>query len=130
MNKKIVITVIVLVVLAVLGFYMFGKSTGNVVSGEDVKTFVLTGDHLRFYMNGVENPDLVVKQGDRVRIELTNTEGYHDWVLAEFGAQTEAVRAVNSTSVEFVADKKGTFEYYCSIGKHRANGMKGKFIVE
>ncbi len=34
------------------------------------------------------------------------------------------------TFVEFTADKKGTFEYYCSVGEHRVNGMKGKFIVE
>jgi plastocyanin len=29
-----------------------------------------------------------------------------------------------------VADKKGTFEYYCSVGQHRALGMKGKLVVE
>jgi len=34
------------------------------------------------------------------------------------------------TSVTFVADKTGTFEYYCSVGNHRAQGMVGKLIVE
>ena len=50
--------------------------------------------------------------------------------LIEFNAATEKVAAGVSSSVEFVADKKGTFEYYCSVGQHRANGMKGKLIVK
>ena len=32
--------------------------------------------------------------------------------------------------VEFVVDKAGTFEYYCSVGNHRQMGMVGKLIVE
>ena len=34
------------------------------------------------------------------------------------------------TFVEFTVDKTGTFEYYCSVGQHRANGMVGNLIVE
>ena len=82
-------------------------------------------------MNGVENPDIKVKQGDKVKIEFSSTQGFHDWTLDEFNAATKQVMDTDgSTIVEFVADKKGTFEYYCSVGSHRANGMKGNFIVE
>jgi plastocyanin len=35
-----------------------------------------------------------------------------------------------STFIEFVANKKGKFEYYCSVGEHRAMGMKGNLVVE
>ncbi len=95
-----------------------------------VKTFELTGKNFRFMMNGQENQDIKVRLGDIVRINFASTEGLHDWVVDEFNAATERVMAGNSTSVEFVADKKGTFEYYCSIGSHREQGMKGKLIVE
>ncbi len=54
----------------------------------------------------------------------------HDWVVDEFDAKIAQVAAGKTTSVEFVADKTGTFEYYCSVGKHRQNGMVGKLIVE
>ena len=50
--------------------------------------------------------------------------------IDEFNAATERVSAGATTTVEFIADKKGTFEYYCTVGQHRANGMKGKFVVE
>ena len=36
----------------------------------------------------------------------------------------------NKTSVTFVANKAGEFEFYCSVGNHRAQGMVGKLIVK
>lgn len=32
--------------------------------------------------------------------------------------------------IEFTPDKAGSFEYYCSVGKHREMGMKGMLTVE
>jgi carboxymethylenebutenolidase len=104
--------------------------TGNVVEGEPDVTFDLTGENFRFMMDGDVNPTLRVKQGDHVRINLENTQGFHDWVLDEFDAATAQVWAPNATSVDFIADEAGTFEYYCSVGRHRENGMRGAFVVE
>jgi plastocyanin len=64
-----------------------------------------------------------------VRIEFTSTSGFHDWVIDEFDAATDRVRDGETSSVTFVADQAGIFEYYCSVGSHRANGMHGRFIV-
>ncbi len=52
------------------------------------------------------------------------------WVVDEFDAATGKVRPGTPTSITFVADKAGTYEYYCSVGNHRAQGMAGKLIVE
>ena len=38
----------------------------------EVKTFKITTGNLKFTMNGVQFPDLKVKLGDKVRIEVTN----------------------------------------------------------
>ena len=94
-----------------------------------VKTFIVTGRDFRFEMDGIESPDLHVTVGDRVRIEFTSIQGFHDWVVDEFGAATEQVTSGGTTIVEFIADKPGTFEYYCSVGSHRQNGMVGNLIV-
>jgi carboxymethylenebutenolidase len=94
------------------------------------KVFKVSGKNFRFYMDGKESPELRVKQGDRVRIEFTNEEGFHDWVIDEFNAKTKRINGRESDSVEFIADKKGTFEYYCSVGTHRQMGMNGNLIVE
>ncbi len=71
-----------------------------------------------------------VKKGDVVTINFTNTEGFHDWVIDEFNARTKQIKAGESESITFVADKIGSFEYYCSVGAHRAMGMVGTLIVE
>ncbi len=74
--------------------------------------------------------EMRVKEGDIVTVNFVSADGYHDWVVDEFDAATERVQTDGVTSVTFVANKKGTFEYYCSVGSHRAQGMIGAFIVE
>lgn len=73
--------------------------------------------------------EMKVKQGDIVRVKVTNTKGTHDWVLDEFGIKQETP-ANEEVVIEFVADKAGTYEYYCSKPGHRARGQWGKLIVE
>ncbi len=98
---------------------------------DDTVTFTLTGENFKFMMGGKTAPELRVKEGDTVRIEFTSTSGTHDWVVDEFGAATARVsNGGGSTFIEFVADKKGTFEYYCSVGEHRSRGMWGNLVVE
>lgn len=74
--------------------------------------------------------EITVNLGDTVRITFQNTGGVHDWVLDEFNVATPVFRGKKSETVEFVADKVGTFEYYCSVANHRALGMWGTFIVK
>jgi plastocyanin len=96
----------------------------------ETKTFSLDGQNFKFIMDGSDNPDLVVNEGDTVKIEFKSIGGFHDWVVDEFNAATTQVRETDGmVSVEFVADKKGTFEYYCSVGQHRQQGMKGSLVV-
>lgn len=95
------------------------------------KNFILTGKNFKFMMDGQDSPTIIVKKGDKVRIDFKSIQGVHDWVINEFNAAIGRVREGDGgTSVEFVADKTGTFEYYCSVGSHRAMGMVGKLIVE
>jgi len=113
------------------GDSMMDDGTIEEVPMKEVRAFVLTGQNFKFMKDGVANPVLMVKEGDKVRIEFSSTSGFHDWSLDEFNAATSQVSDNDGmTFVEFTADKKGTFEYYCSVGQHRANGMKGMFIVE
>lgn len=74
--------------------------------------------------------EIRVKEGDTVTINFESSDGFHDWVVDEFDAATAQVRPGTPTSVTFVASKAGTYEYYCSVGSHRAQGMVGNLIVE
>ena len=92
------------------------------------------GDEVSFDLSGknfaFDVEEIRVNKGDKVTINFTSESGFHDWVVDAFDASTEQVNTGESTSVTFVADETGEFEYYCSVGQHRANGMVGTLIVE
>ncbi len=71
-----------------------------------------------------------VKKGDTVTINVKNDGGTHDFTLDEFKVKIGPIRDGETKSATFVADKAGTFEYYCGIGSHRSMGQKGTLIVE
>ncbi len=91
----------------------------------ETRVFTVSGTNFAFDVEEIR-----VNQGDTVTINFESAEGVHDWVVDEFGAATEVVQPGTPTSVTFVADQAGTFEYYCSVGSHRAQGMVGTLIVE
>ena len=97
-------------------------TAGVVVGG--VKEFTIASDHFSFVPNSMQ-----VKKGDRVKITFSNPLGTHDLKIDEFNAATPKLSAGQSAVVEFIADKAGAFEYYCSVGNHRAMGMWGTLVV-
>ncbi len=78
------------------------------------------------------SPDPVtVKQGDTVRITFKARDVTHGVSLPDFGASTPPLAPGDSYTVEFVANKKGSFGYFCNVycgPGHR--GMTGTLIVE
>ena len=132
MSKYLIIGAVVAVLA--LGFWQGrGKLSQNVeeenvVVAERVgeaKSFNLVGSNFEYNLNEIR-----VKKGDTVTINFSVEEGMHDWKVDEFAEATEIIEAGETSSISFVADTAGTFEYYCSIGNHRAMGMVGKLIVE
>jgi plastocyanin len=124
--KNLSVIVAVVFALGVGYFLLMPKSTSQ---SQEVfvadKTFDVKGLNYAYDVKEIK-----VKLNDKVQINFTNTEGFHDFKIDEFGVATKQIKASASESVQFVANKAGTFEYYCSVGQHRANGMWGKLIVE
>ena len=89
------------------------------------RSFTVIGSNFKFSL-----AEIKVKQGDTVKIKLVNKEGFHDMRIDEFNVATPRLDGGQTADIEFVAGKTGTFEYYCSVGQHRAMGMVGKLIVE
>lgn len=152
LNNKIVIAVVVVLVLVVGGFiFMNRQSTvknaldvsnpemasstpsdsardsaqSAVGDNSQVKEFTVSNSGFSF------NPaTLTVNQGDKVKITFKNTGGSHDLTIDGFNVSTKVIQSGQQDSIEFTADKAGTFEYYCSVGNHRALGMKGTLVVQ
>lgn len=106
------------------------EQTQQLAAGEAAHaptTLTYTVDGGNFYFT----PSVIkVKKGDTVVINFKNDGGFHNWVLDEFNVTMDPIKGGATSTVQFVADKVGTFEYYCSVGSHRQMGMKGQLIVE
>lgn len=102
-----------------------GVDTPTSAGVQKVHDFTITGKNISYDLK-----EMKVKKGDKVRVTFKNAEGFHDWKLEGYNVGTKQMPAGQSETVEFTADKVGTFEFYCSVGKHRQMGMKGNFIVE
>lgn len=99
-------------------------ATGSAMKDSAVQVFTVEGSPFKFSPNNI-----TVNQGDKVKIIFKNVSGKHDLVIDEFDVKTDLLSAGGEESIEFVADKKGTFEFYCSVGNHRAMGMVGTLTV-
>lgn len=82
-------------------------------------------------IDGKINPTLMVHEGETVQINLINGEGAeHDVVIDAYAARSERVlRAGASTTLAFLADRVGEFDYFCSVPGHRDAGMAGRLQV-
>ena len=88
----------------------------------------LTVDSFEF---GYDMETITVSEGDTVKITLTNSGSMpHDWVVDELNAKTKQIMKGETDTITFVANKAGSYEFYCSVGKHRQQGMVGKLVVE
>ena len=74
--------------------------------------------------------EIRVKKGETVKVVLDSVDMVHDFVIDELDVKTELAKAGETVTVEFTPDEVGEFEFYCSVGQHRANGMVGTLIVE
>ncbi|HBC73124.1 MAG: Plastocyanin [Candidatus Amesbacteria bacterium GW2011_GWB1_47_19] len=91
----------------------------------NIKKFTVEGSNYKFSPATIK-----VKKGDTVQLTFKSMDAIHDWSLDVFDAATNQIGEGEEEEIEFVAEKAGTFEFYCSVGNHRQMGMKGKFIVE
>ena len=66
----------------------------------------------------LEKGDLVVHKGDWVVMRLISADVHHGFALPAYGigiSETVFIKPGDVTTVDFVADKVGTFEFYCTI---------------
>lgn len=98
---------------------------GTTTPAASVKEFTVTGQNFSFTPK-----TLTVSKGDTVKVTFVNSDGFHDFRIDEFNVATNKLQTGGQQTVTFVADKTGSFEYYCSVGNHRAMGMKGTLVVQ
>ena len=100
------------------------QPTTEPVVDSKTKSFEMEAGSFYFKPN-----QMTVKKGDTVKIKLTAKDMMHNFSLDEYKISSPIIKAGESTTIEFVADKAGTFEFYCKVGQHRKNGQIGTLVV-
>ncbi len=130
-NNSLVLIVVIVLVFG--GGYLYLKNQKQVAQPtpkmeqkqESVKEFSMTAKQWAF------NPsEIRVKAGDTVRLKVKSIDVTHGFSLPDFNVD-ERLEPGKEISVEFIANKKGTFTFFCSVlcGEgHR--DMKGTLVVE
>ena len=94
-------------------------------TSSDVHEFTMTAK------NYVFDPGVItVKKGEKVRLIITATDRDHGIKIEGYDINQELKKGDPAT-IEFTADKAGTFEFKCSVWCGHGHGkMKGKLVVE
>ncbi len=96
-------------------------ASGQAAAGGDAKTITIQATNFAF-----DQPEIRLKKGETVTIELVNKQGLHGIKIDGFDQEIKA-----GSAVTYIADETGEFPYACSImcGSGHAE-MVGKIIVE
>lgn len=146
-NFSALIVLAVVIVLVIVGFFVYRdrqaeerfspkmpvsdemmESTpeGEMASPSgEVKQFTVDGSNYSFVPNSI-----TVNKGDTVKITFKDDDGLHNLSIEGYNVSTATLSAGGSSTVEFVADKVGTFEYFCNVDSHREKGMVGTLKVQ
>ena len=91
----------------------------------EVKEFKMTAKQFAFEPSTIE-----VNKGDKVKLIVTSTDVPHGISIPEYGIN-ERLDPGKAVTIEFTAEKEGTFTAFCSVfcGSGHSN-MKGKIIVK
>ncbi|MFQ5998567.1 MAG: cupredoxin domain-containing protein [Candidatus Bathyarchaeia archaeon] len=81
--------------------------------------------------DGETNPTIEVRAGDVIKLTIVNDDAVeHDIVIDALGVHSSHISGEGeSTTVIFMAENPGVYEYYCSVPGHREAGMHGEIIV-
>jgi plastocyanin len=77
-------------------------------------------------------PNIIrAKVGQTVRVLFKDVEskGTHSFVISDLNVATSQIPVGESDTVEFTPSQAGEFEFHCSVGNHKDQGMLGTLIV-
>ena len=100
------------------------KVIENEPAAESVKELKITAKQFSFTPEVIE-----VSKGDKVRLIVTSVDVPHGIKITEYGIN-QRLDPGKPATIEFTADKQGTFTAFCSVFCGSGHGsMKGKIIV-
>jgi heme/copper-type cytochrome/quinol oxidase subunit 2 len=115
-----------------------GEHKGHHAQGQEGKNYELSGKveqgvrviQVKASRYKFEPDPIVVELGEKVSLVVTSTDVAHGIAIQELNLKL-SIPAGKTERMEFVADKPGTFQVYCSVYCGPGHGhMQASFIVK
>lgn len=124
MKKEILYIVLVLGLVFIVGCGEKTATESNVQPTGEIKEFDIIAKNWEFSPSTIE-----VNLGDKVELHVESIEGTHGFAISDFGINERLVPG-NDVHIDFIADKRGTFGFFCSVPCGSGHGgMRGQLIV-
>ncbi len=76
--------------------------------------------------------EISMNAGETIKVKIVNSEGFHDLVIDELNVKSKQLKEGEEEILEITVPEdteSGTYEFYCSVGNHREQGMVGTLRV-
>ena len=121
---EILATIIVLVIVLGTPAAAFGYE--SFLRSRTPNEYTIAGSDGRWSL-----PSIRVKQGQKVKLRMTSGDVAHGFAAPDLDIDVEEIYPGKWVELEFVAEKAGTFPYFCTVLCHPKHGtMTGEIIVE
>lgn len=96
---------------------------------------VADGETIDVAMSAFKYDPNVIKAtaGSTITLNLQSADMPHDFVIDELNVQSSQLLAGETETIEVVIPQSAagqSYEFYCSVGNHREQGMVGTLMVE
>jgi cytochrome c oxidase subunit 2 len=116
---------VIILALAISPMVAGALATQESGAFDQVKTIDVVASRFKF-----EPSTISIVEGDRVRLRLRSADRIHGIAIKAFRVKASIPKVDEAVTVEFVADRPGTFDIscseYCGSGH---DAMKGRLIV-
>ena len=130
MNKN----TLILTLMLIISIFLISSCTNNTANNSsndeevtltgEVREFDIIAKNWEFVPNTIE-----VNLGDKVELHIESVDVSHGFKLPDFDID-ERLEPHNDVHVDFIANKKGTFQFFCSVPCGSGHGgMNGQLIV-
>jgi plastocyanin len=108
---------------------------GTPVASEDVEEDVSDEDAYEVSIKMSEyniSPSIISIDAHKDTTFILKNLGFttHNFVVEELDIYSGVIPPGESKTITFTAEEPGEYDFYCSIGNHRDNGMEGILIVK
>ena len=123
------------IILSIISLMMVSGCSNNAgLTGGALTKVIETGDlkevEIEMFNFGFKQTGDNMVAGDTVKLTVKSTSGTHGINIPELGIRVDPLRAGETKTIEFVATKSGSFDYYCNImcGPGHMD-MKSKLVI-